>query len=231
MTRARRSQQSGFTLLEMLIAMAIVAIMMFITWSVTAQVGDDKKFVAKVSDRNHELRIAMTRMVQDISMAYLSQNEVTDALEPRTFFIGKGQSDAILRFSSLGHRVMWADANESEQTMISYYLGPDPFDRQLTNLYRREARRMSDEGWDQVAAEVDVLVRNVEELELEYWDWRDEEWQSEWDTTAADGERNRLPERVKIKLTVPGRERGDDEREYITQSRIMMQEVLKSFTN
>jgi len=221
--------QRGFTLLEMLIALAIVAVMMFITWSVTAQVGSDKKFVAKVAARNHELRVGMTRIVHDVSMAYLSQNEATDVLEPRTVFKGKRTGEAVLQFSSFAHQVMWADANESEQTMISYFLAPDPFDRGMTDLMRRETRRMSDEGYDEVPAEVDVLVHDVEEIEFEYWNWRDSDWQNEWDSTAADGERGTLPTRVRITITVLGRDRKPVE--HITQTRLAMTERLQFFTN
>ncbi len=224
-----RRGERGFTLLEMLIALAIVAMMMFITYSVTAQVGSDKKFVAKISDRNHELRVGITRMVHDISMAYLSANENADIIEPRTFFTGKGTGDALLRFSSFGHRVMWADANESEQTMIVYFTAADQFERGKTNLLRREARRMTDEGWDNVKAEVDVLIHDVEKVEFEYWNWQDNDWQPEWDSTGATGERGRLPTRVKITITVLGRDRKPVE--HITQARIMMQERLQFFVN
>jgi len=156
----RRDGQRGFTLLEMMIALAIVAMMMFITWSVTAQIGGDKKAIAKIADRNHELRVAMTRMVHDISMAYLSQNETADVLEPRTIFKGGRGGDALLRFSSFAHQVMWADANESEQTMISYFTAPDPFEHGTTNLLRRETRRMTDEGYDAERITVKVKGRD-----------------------------------------------------------------------
>ncbi|RMH39076.1 MAG: prepilin-type N-terminal cleavage/methylation domain-containing protein [Deltaproteobacteria bacterium] len=221
--------QRGFTVLELLIAMGIVAMMMFIAWSVTAQIAGDKKMVARVADRNRELRVSMARMVRDLSMAYLSQNEATDALEPRTAFIGKGRRDALLRFSSFAHQVLWANAHESEQTMISYFLAPDPRDRNQTNLLRRESRRLSDEGWDQVPHDVDLLVRDVEEVEFEYWDWRENEWRREWDTTAADGQRGRLPTRVRIKITVKGRDGKPVV--YTTQARLMMQERLQFFAN
>ena len=212
-----------------MIALAIVAIMMFITWSVTAQVGSDKKFVGKVADRNHEMRVGTTRMVHDISMAYLSANESADVLEPRTSFIGKGSGEALLRFSSFGHRVMWADANESEQTMISYFTAPDQFDRRKTNLLRREARRMTDEGWDNVKSEVDTLISDIEKVEFEYWNYNDNDWQSEWDSAGASGDRGRLPSRVRIKITVLGNDRKPIE--HITQARIMMEERIQFFVN
>jgi type II secretion system protein J len=222
MTRAR--SQSGFTLLEMMLALGIVAIMMFITYSVTAQLANDKKAVATASERNLEMRVAMTRVVRDISHAYLSDNEPTDALERRTHFVGKRTGEPILRFSSLAHRVLWADANESSQTIISYTIATDPFERSQKNLVRRESRRLSEEGWDQTPAEVDILIRDVEDVSFQYWDWRDEDWQDEWNSMSGDSERSRLPERVRIIVKVRGRD--GKERTFQSQARIMMQEAL-----
>lgn len=215
--------QRGFTLLEMLIALSIVAIMMTIMWSVTSQIGDDKRHVTDVAQRNHEIRVALTRMVTDISMAYLSGNENTSAIERRTFFVGKESGEYPLRFSAFARTVVWADADESSQTYIAYYIDDDPFERGQKNLLRRSSRRLGDEGWDQERAEVDVLVRNVEDIEFEYWNWQDKEWDDDWDSTS-DSNRNRLPSRVRIKLSLENA--GGKKIEHITQTRLGMEEVI-----
>ena len=88
---------------------------------------------------------------------------------------------------------------------------------------------MSDEGYDAVASEVDVLVHDIEEVGFEYWSWRDSDWQPEWDSTGADGDRGTLPTRVRITVTVLGRDRKVIK--HITQARIMMTERLQFFTN
>ncbi len=156
-------------------------------------------------------------------MAYLSGNENTSAVERRTFFIGKPSGEYPLRFSSFARRVVWADADESSQTYIAYYIDNDPFERGQKNLLRRSSRRLGDEGWDQEKAGVDVLVRNVEDIEFEFWNWQEEQWDSDWDSTS-DSNRNRLPSRVKITLTLENG-RGDKV-EHITQSRLGMEEVI-----
>jgi general secretion pathway protein J len=219
-------------MIEMMISLAIVAGMTLITWSVTKQTGDNKKIVGRRADRNHELRVAMTRMSQDLSQAYISANEPGDAMEPRSFFIGKRTGDVPLRFTSFAHRVMWSDANESEQTSIAYYTAPDPDETQITNLLRRESRRLTYEKWDSRSAEIDVLVHDIERFELEYWDWRDKEWQAEWDTSQADGERGRLPSRVRIKVVINDIVDGE-KREVVlsTQARVLLEEQLQFFAN
>jgi type II secretion system protein J len=228
MTRAGAGQ-GGFTFVEVMISLGILSGMMFITWSVTSQIGSDRVVAKRVADRNHELRVAAIRMTADLSMAYISANQISDTLEPRTFFFGKQSGETPLRFSAFAHRVLWADANESEQTVIAYYTAPDLDDKSKTNLLRRESRRMTDERWDSKPAEIDILVHDIEKLELEYWDWRDKDWQTEWDSTQADAERGRLPSRVRMRVTVLGRNRKEVVHE--TQARITMEEELRFFAN
>jgi hypothetical protein len=140
-------------------------------------------------------------------------------------FIAKsGSKFPEIRFSTLGHRVLWADANESEQTVISYLTRSDPERRNVTDLIRREQRRLSNEPPDEVPAEYDVLLRDIQSLKLEFWNWKNLEWQDTWDTTQSDGQRNLLPGRVRITVTI--KDQNDRDYKLTTQARILMQEVL-----
>ena len=134
-----------------------------------------------------------------------------------------------LRFTSLGHRVLWADADESEQSMIQYFEADDEEDGSKTNLIRRENRRLTWEQWENEPAEVEVLLRDVKKVQFVYFDWRDQEWQDSWDSTKADGERGRVPNRVRITFVLEN-ELGDEVK-FVSQSLLMMQEELNLFTN
>ena len=221
----RRAQQ-GFTLIEVMVSLTILAFMMVIAWSTTYTASTVKQRTELIDERNHELRVGMNRIATDLSSAYLSANEEQNKVEPRTLFKGKA---AELRFSSLGHTPMWANANESEQALIIYYIDSDRRNPSQNNLLRRENRRLSDEQWESERGEIDVLLRDVDSIEFEYYDQRDSEWKSRWDTTAADGEKGRLPTRVRYTVTV--KTPGGGEREYVSQARIMMQEELRFITN
>jgi general secretion pathway protein J len=228
--RRRRAAQAGMTLIEVLIAMAILAFMMALAWVTTSSSATAKKRFEGVQERNHEIRVAMGTMARDISSAYLSSNERSNLDNPRTLLVAKSQSPVDeLRFSSLGHRVLWADANESEQTLISYSSEPDREDPSVNNLVRRESRRLSYEPWEREPADVDILLRDIERVVFEYWNWRDNEWQEQWDTTKADSESGKLPERVRITVTVKN-SRGDEIKR-TTQARIEMLEKVQAVTN
>jgi hypothetical protein len=203
--------------------------MMAITWTTTSSSASAKKRFERLQEENHEVRVAMNTMVRDISLAYLSGNNplgTDETTKPRTQFIGKSASPVDeLRFSTLAHQVLWANANESEQTVIAYSAEPDRDDPGKTNLLRRELRRLPDESWDSETAEVDVLLRDIERVEFEYFDWRDDEWKEEWNSINADAEKHRLPERVRITVTL--KTDSGDSIKRTTQARISMLERLQ----
>lgn len=226
---ARRSLQAGMTLLEVMLAIAILTVMMTLAWRTISNTSDSRKLFERYEERNHELRMALGRIARDFEHAYLSRNEDTNAVHPRTMFVAKsGLRLPEVRFSTLDHRVLWADANESEQTVISYLAHDDPEHSGVTDLVRREQRRMSNEVPDGEPAEYDVLVHDIAGAKLEFWDWKNNEWRDGWDTTQADGQRGWLPSRVRITLTVKGPD--DKDVKLTTQARVWMQETL-NFTN
>ena len=230
-------RQRGFTLIELLISLAVLAIMMTLAWTTITGAVYARKNLEDSQERDHEIRVGLAQMVRDLASAYISANEEQSVLERRTMFIGKSEGTVDeLRFSSMSHRVLWANANESEQTVITYLAEADQEDRGRTNLVRRELRRPNNDPAnrrDKDPAELDVLVRDVERVKLEYYDWKDKSWKDHWDSTQADGERGRVPTRVRITLEVK-EETSDGHEEtvkYVTQARIALQEELRFYTN
>jgi hypothetical protein len=124
----------------------------------------------------------------------------------------------------MNHRVLWADANESEQTVVSY-IALDAKDRPGgTDWVRVERRRPSNQPPEEEPAEYDVLARNIEKVQFEFWNWKNFEWTDTWDTTQSDGQKGWLPSRVRITVTIKNADGSD--LKFTTQARIMMQEAL-----
>lgn len=220
-----RRPQAGLTLIEVMISSAIMVMMMTLAWRTISNTSDARRSFEKYEQRNHELRMAMNRIVADLEAAYLSRNEDTNATYPRTMFIAKsGSKLPEIRFSTLGHRVLWADANESEQTVISYLPHSSPDVAGATDWLRREQRRPSNDPTDEVPAEYDVLVHDIQSAKLEFWNWKTTEWVDTWDTTQSDGQKGWLPSRVRITIIV--KDPGDHDYKLTTEARILMQEPL-----
>ncbi|HEY5947250.1 MAG TPA: type II secretion system protein GspJ [Kofleriaceae bacterium] len=221
----RRRSQAGLTLIEVMIASAVLVMMMTLAWRTIRSTSDSRRDSGTYQERNHELRMALGRAVADFEGAYLSKNEDVNASHPRTMFIAKsGSRVPQIQFSTMNHRVLWSDANESEQTVITYMAHDSKEHPGQVDWVRSERRRPSNQPPEEEPAEFDVLARNIEKLEIQFWNWRNLEWQDTWDTTQGDGQRGWLPGRVKITLTVKGVE--DKDIKLTTQARIMMQEAL-----
>jgi hypothetical protein len=208
-----------------MIAVAILVVMMTLAWKTIANTSESKKVFERYEERNHELRMALGQIVRDFEAAYLSLNEDPNAVHRRTMFIAKSSFRLPdIRFSTMGHRVLWADANESEQTVISYVAHDDPEHAGVVDWVRREQRRLSNENPESEPADYDVLVHDIAAAKLEFFNWKTAAWQDTWDTTQIDGQRNFLPSRVRITLTT----KGPDDRDYkiMTEARVWMQEYL-----
>jgi type II secretory pathway pseudopilin PulG len=223
--RPVRSHQAGLTLLEIMIAIAIMVGMMTLAWRTISRTADTRRTFEAFEERNHELRMAMGRIANDFESMYLSKNEEVNSAHPRTLLIAKSQSKAPdIRFSTMNHRVLWADATESEQTVISYVLHPSPDDPAVTDWIRREQRRPSNLPPEDEPAEYDILVHDLQSVKIEFWNWKTIEWQDFWDTTQADGNRGWLPSRVRITLVV--KDPSSKDRKLVTEARVLMQEPL-----
>ncbi len=220
-----RPRQAGLTLIEIMIASAVMVIMMALAWRTISNTSDARRTYEAFEQRNHELRMAMARVVADFEHAYLSKNEDGSQSHPRTMFIAKsGTRLPELRFSTLGHRVLWADANESEQTVVQYTSRNNPDIPGQTDWVRREQRRLSNLPPEEEPAESDVLLTRVDKVELQYFNWRTVDWQDTWDTTQSDGQKGWLPSRVRITVTV--KDPGGKDYKLTTQARILLQEPL-----
>jgi len=223
-------RQKGFTLIEVMVAIAILALMMVVGWSVSNSITKAKKQYGAQQDRWREARLALSRMSRDFEMAYLSGNEDRTRDTTRTFFSGEAEGGIDkAQFSTFAHTPLYADANESDQTIVSYSAEPDLVDRKKTNLVRRETRRLTGEKPDQIPGATEVLFTDVSKLDLAYYDFKTKEWRDTWSTAGSDTNANRLPDRVRIKLTFV--DTNGQEITVTTQARIYLQEVISFYAN
>ncbi len=216
----------GFTLIEIMIAIAIVATITVLTWGSFNQTFKTKRTVEARMSRYRSARIAMDRLVRDLSMAYLSANNVPGTEQtPRTFFDGQRKNDVDeLRFSYFGHQRLYADAREADTAVVGYFGLRDRENARRLNLMRRETRRLQADRFENLAGETDLLCEDVVRLEVSYWHPDRKEWLETWRTTQADGFPGRLPSKVKIRLIIHDEE--EKEVTFLTEARIAMFELL-----
>lgn len=222
--RRRRAHTAGFTLLEVMISVAILLGMATIVWGSFSVTADIKTSVEAVEDRYHQIRLAMNRMAREISMAYISKNDQMGTVNPRTMFVGKRETSVDdLMFSNLAHLRMRENAKESDQAVVRYYEAPDRDNKNQTNLMRREHHRLGAKKPGEEGPAF-IMLEGIEALHFDYFDEQANEWKETWNTTSADGQPDRLPTKVRIKLTL--KDEWGDELTFITATRIFMQDPL-----
>jgi prepilin-type N-terminal cleavage/methylation domain-containing protein len=204
----------GFSLLEILIAATLLAtIGALLAQSLSTSV-DAKEQIEGVSHRYHLVRSAMSRVVDELAMAYLSNHRPTNGAEVRAVTGFKGERDR-LDFTAFGYVPRVEDEKRSDQRQLAYFLDTDPRTK-TKSLVRREQPNLDDDFEE--GGREQTLLPDVRELEFQYWDPQKEEWADKWD--AAGTEQNRLPARVRIKVVAV----MDDGREqtFVTQSKLWL---------
>lgn len=208
-TRARR----GFTLIEMMVSLAILASIGAVLYRSMSTSFSAKAWVSEVNDRYHEGRQVMNRITRELRMAFLLF-EVPEQMReenPAVLTRFQGEEDTI-HFATTAHLRLQANARESDQAEIGYFLKRSDRDSDYRGktLFRRESRRV-DDRFDK-GGTIWPVVDGVKEFKLEYWDETkaigDDAWQSSWDTESDDNDL--LPSRVRITLVLDsGDERPD----------------------
>jgi len=220
----RRARPAGFTLIEVMLALAILGFVTTIMWGSFSQTVANKRAIESAQERTHSVRVALMRMTREIEMAYLSASENTAIAERRTFMIGSSHGDVDeLQFSSFAHQRLRAGLAEGDTSLISYFGERDPDDRRVLNLMRRETHRLQAENPNAIAGESYILCPDVSRLKFQYYDQKLKEWENEWSTLNASGNQY-LPTHVRITLSVVD-ERGQ-EISYSTDARIQMTEKV-----
>lgn len=216
--------EQGFTLMEIMVSVAILASMTALVWGSFSITANTKRRVEAIEERYHQIRLGLNRIAREISMAYLSKNDVQGAIKPRTMFISLRNSTADdLTFSGLSHVPLRANAKECDQSVIRYFAAPDPENRSRTHLFRRESRRLGGDRPGEVGP-AHAMIEDIVGLHFQYFDEQLNEWKEGWNTTTLDGQPDRLPTKVRIQLTV--RDENDKEITFVSGTRIYMRDPL-----
>ncbi|HSC88862.1 MAG TPA: type II secretion system protein GspJ [Polyangiaceae bacterium] len=198
-----RASMRGMTLIELLIAMAILAFISIMMYSAVDGMRRSREGVDRISDRYREGRMALARISRELNSAYLSEHApINPSLRVmKTIFKGeRGSPASRLDFNTFSNRRVQADARESDQLEVSYFGSEDPDERGVHDLARRASTRVDDKP--QEGGRVDVLATNIDLFSLEYLDPLTGKWREDWDTTSTIAQKGRLPLQTKVVLVL-----------------------------
>lgn len=202
----------GLSLVELMIAVAITAFIGAVIGGSYQQVDRAASIVRDQSARAAAVRLSLSRMTRELSMAFLSEHYDRARFRDRpTLF--KGEEDKVL-FTTMAHVRRYQDTAESDQAVVEYLLDRDPATGEEA-LYRREKVVIDDES--DRGGKKDLVADHVTKLSLRYWDRVRKEWVREWSTRSSE-RMNELPPRIKIELEV---QQADGKRAtFTTQTRV-----------
>lgn len=253
----RPRKKKGFTLIEVLIAIAILSALSIIAWTSINQIFTTQQLVTERHERYRMARLAMNRMAQEISMAYIAGPDFGGEIIPGEEILYEDDEDFQMAqwrgrepiqfgmigrddhvdFSSFGHVRTLEDEPASHHGVIGYYLerGYDEDGRVVNRLMRRSSTEFESDLTR--GGTVYVMIPEVERLKIEYWDPGEPELGTEreialgrWVNEWDSTSRRfagRLPTRVRISLTLPARGPRDRPEVFVTQTTIEMTELLE----
>lgn len=132
------------TLVEVMISFTVLGMIIVSVWSSFSGTLRGIEVSEAMQQRYSIVRNGTARMTSELSMAYLSKNRPLDDTRHFTLFEGRDNFDTdSLTFSAFSHLRVRKDANESDQTVLQYFIEKDPEDGDRTHLYRRESRRLT----------------------------------------------------------------------------------------
>jgi prepilin-type N-terminal cleavage/methylation domain-containing protein len=212
----------GFTLLEVLASLTIISIMTVMVYTTIAVTRKNQIVNEIAMKQNGLIRNALNTLNKDLSMAYISLGEslMTEAggmgedassEYKKTFFKYEAVKNGIhLVFSTFSHIRTRKDAKESDSCLVEYMVVEDAKNPGKMVLRRRETHRLDNKPPEEIPGEVWDILPGIQSLEFQFYKRFNDsgpegftgEWVDEWDTTAIDGELNKLPTHIKIHLVV-----------------------------
>ena len=198
-------KERGFTLLEVLVAIAILALVATLVWSSQSVVFSASRRLTKKLDMSRMGHLSIAKLEADLRSAYLFATPVHlgggDRGEQwvKTEFVGldAGEHDSV-RFTSFAHQRLFKEARESDQAQIAYRIGSRDIDGERTDVLERNESDVT-EAHSETSGKWVPVAEGVTALDLQYWNPQTKEWKAEWNSTGVDNT-NRLPGAVRITL-------------------------------
>lgn len=202
--RARRlASARGLTLVEVLVAVAITALLGSVTYGIVFTTIRTQEDAISIQDRFHAGRVALEHIRRELTMAFVSLHQADDK---RTKTLFKGERSSII-FDTAAHETLSRNVRQSDQMEVEYSIkrvkSAENPDVNVEALVKRCKYRIDDRPG--VGGREEVLIEGVRAIEFSYYDKFREDWKSEWDVEIDDA----VPLREKLHEITQLREKAD----------------------
>lgn len=189
----KRKSPGGFTMVEVMISMAILTSITVMTWAAVSSMFASKDLLTARAERYQEVRVTMDRIGEDLAAAYVAGpafggDEIpgealvrsTDAdsdkdplqnllEEPIEYgFIARSEE---INFTSFSHLRTQQNEKASRHSEIGYFIR-DVRDEDTGDLVKRLMRRedTTPDNSLENGGSIFTLLEGIEKFELKYWD-------------------------------------------------------------
>jgi general secretion pathway protein J len=213
----RNPQGKGFTLIEVLLAMAILAVILAVVYGSFSTAGRNVEQAEAARDETDMARTLLSKLTDDLGNAYLNQSmtatsPATNQTTNLTILYGKKEEvdggDEKARHDSLALTTLTnfprPDSKETELLEAGYFFREKP-DGSGYTFYRREKRELSADVPPLEGGVEYAITDHVKSLQLRYYNGT--KWTDEWDTRTL----GVLPKAAEITLTL------DSGKVYVTE--------------
>jgi general secretion pathway protein J len=185
----------GFTLLEVLVASAILSLVLAALYGVFSRTLTSKRLAEERAVRARTARIALLRIGEDLQSAFPPGSN-TARFVSRAHRATAFPEDTI-SFVSLTRVTLTSNNPEGDLCEIGYAVEPDPLVPTQRQLIRRVSSALAPDR--NRADETVPLLLQVRGLRFRFFDGRS--WQEEW---GQEKTQNTLPQAVEVVLYLPG---------------------------
>jgi len=183
------AKDKGFTLIEVIIAMSIFAILAILSYSGLHSVIMSKTNTEASLERLQELQMTMMTLSSDLQQ--ISSRNAHDALGGSLHKLSTQSSEYLIEFTRSGWRNP-ANLQRSSLQRVAYQLKDDA----LIRIYWPHVDRADD---DQRVER--TLIYNIESLDIQFLN-ADKEWKEDWPSASAltSSEPAELPAAIDVRL-------------------------------
>ncbi len=217
------NRPGGFTLLEILIAIAILALVISSLYGAYSSTLETTEIVASVRNVDQVARLSLVQMADDFKSLYYEKPQAESEDSPYHFGGGmevEGEEGAIVEFAATSHLGFDMTFPNLRINRVSYILEKQPDNELYYRLVRKELAFADLPGErDETVVE---LADGIESLTLTYLNEEGQTF-SQWDSKAKETE-GLLPRLVQIRLQMA----GDKSRVFTTSVAIREQQAEDS---
>jgi|GEM_PF-1895981 len=200
--------RAGFTLVELLVAVAVLSIMIGMAYGSFYRVSEAVVRIESHIDLNHTSRFIISRMTDDLASASLLPNS------PGGFFLGEpqypeeeGNLDKI-SFTGYGRRLV-TPGTASDLAVITWFVVKAPESDTYTLMRSEHFNTLNDLGPEELMAPAFDITDRLVSFDISYLslDGGSENWVDGFDSKA----KNTLPEMIRLKFVLKDDKGGEVE--------------------